>query len=78
MYSVKLFWQCLGGNNMAYITCGDEKLNIRQFIDKILNYDIELTRQDIINVIRTAESFSPSDIPVILDTVKHAYHINIA
>ena len=63
---------------MAYITYGDEKFNIKQFIDKILNYDIEPTRQDIINVIRSAESFSPSDVPVILDTVKHAYHINMA
>jgi uncharacterized protein YfkK (UPF0435 family) len=63
---------------MAYITYGDEKFNIKQFIDKIMNYDIELTRQDIINVIKTAESFSPSDVPVILDTVKHAYHINMA
>ena len=63
---------------MAYITFGEEKFNIRQFIDKILNYDIELTRQEIINVIKTAETFSPSDVPLILDTVKHAYHINMA
>jgi len=63
---------------MAYITFGQEKFNIRQFINKILNYDIELTRQEIINVIKTAESFSPSDVPLILDTVKHAYHINMA
>jgi hypothetical protein len=63
---------------MAYITFGEEKLNIRQFIDKILNYDIELNRQEIINVIKTAETFSPSDVPLILDTVKHAYQINMA
>ena len=63
---------------MAYITFGEEKLNIKQFIDKILNYDIELTRQEVINVIKTAETFSPSDVPLILNTVKHAYHINMA
>ena len=63
---------------MAYITFGEEKLNIKQFIDKILNYDIELTRQEIISVIKTAETFSPSDVPLILNTVKHAYHINMA
>ena len=63
---------------MAYITFGEEKLSIKQFIDKILNYDIELTRQEIINVIKTAETFSPSDVPLILNTVKHAYHINMA
>jgi len=63
---------------MAYIPFGSEKFNIRQFIDKVMNYDIELTRQEIINVIKAAEAFSPSDIPAILDTVKHAYHINMA
>ena len=62
---------------MPYITYGEEKFNIKQFIDKVMNYDIELTRQEIIDVLKNAESFSPSDIPAILNTVKHVYNINM-
>ena len=62
----------------SYINIGDEKMNLRQFINKVKNYDLELTRNDVFKVINVAEENNPSDIPVILDVIRNTYHLSIA
>jgi len=61
-----------------YINLGKEKLDVNQFITKVKNYDVELTRNEIIDVINNAEKNSPSDVPTILSAIKNTYHINMA
>ncbi|MFC1671343.1 hypothetical protein ACFL20_13200 [Spirochaetota bacterium] len=64
--------------NKKYINIGEENLNINQFINKIKNYDLELTRKEIFDVINNAQENNPSDIPAILNVVKNTYHLRIA
>ncbi|PKL39793.1 MAG: hypothetical protein CVV44_06110 [Spirochaetae bacterium HGW-Spirochaetae-1] len=64
--------------NQAYIRIGEETLNLAQFITKVKNYDVELTRGEILSVIRTAQELSPADVSQILNTVKQTYHVNMS
>jgi len=62
----------------TYINLGTENIDLSQFKNKVKNYDIELTRKDVLHVISEAKENSPSDIPEILGTIKDAYGISIA
>ncbi|MCP4134237.1 MAG: hypothetical protein GY754_24905 [bacterium] len=61
-----------------YIKVGKEKMSIDQFVHKVRNYDVELTRMEVLNVIDDAKQSHPADVPAILNAVKSAYHISIA
>lgn len=61
-----------------YIHIGKENMSIKQFINKVQNYDVELTRGEIIKVINEAEENNPADVLTILNTIKQTYHINMA
>ena len=61
-----------------YISVGQENMNISQFVYKVKNYDVELTRKDIIDVVNNAQKNNPSDVPTILDVIKNTYHLSIA
>ncbi|MCP4135601.1 MAG: hypothetical protein GY754_31825 [bacterium] len=61
-----------------YISVGGEAMNLNQFITKVRNYDVELTRLDVLNVIDTAKENCPADVPEILDVIKTTYNISIA
>jgi len=61
-----------------YIKCGEATLDVKEFIDKVQNYDIEPTRKDIIDAIKKAEEYSPADITAILSAVKNTYHLRMA
>lgn len=60
------------------ITIGDQKLNFAQFCEKIDRYDIELTRSDVMNILRETKEKNPSLVPAILNVIKNRYHINLA
>lgn len=64
--------------NNPYITVADEKMNIDEFLLKLRNYDIELCRDEILDVIEAAEKTNPQDVPTIISTVKETYRINMA
>jgi hypothetical protein len=52
-------------------------MSVKELLSKIENYDIELTRKEVYDIIERANATNPNDIPVILDTVRKAYHLNI-
>ena len=64
--------------NNPYITVADEKMNLDEFLLKLRNYDFELCRDEILDVIEAAEKVSPQDVPTIISTVKETYRINMA
>ncbi len=57
------------------VKIGNMEIDVNQLADKIKNYDIELTRTDVINVINETSDMAHSE--TILDAVKDAYHINM-
>jgi len=59
------------------ITFGDQKMNFDQFCAKVEGYDLELTRSDIVEIIKDTEDKNPSLIPALLNVVKNTYHINM-
>jgi hypothetical protein len=59
------------------ITLGNKKLSFSQFCEKIENYELELTRGDLVGVLRESKAKNPSLIPAILNVVKSTYHINM-
>lgn len=60
------------------ITFGTEQMDFNQFCDKIERYDIELTRGDLISILKETEEKNPALVPAILNVVKNRYHINLA
>ncbi len=64
--------------NNPYITVADEKMNIDEFLCKVRNYDLELNRNEILDVIEAAEKISPHDVPTIINTIQETYRINMA
>ncbi len=60
------------------ITFGNQKMDFNQFCEKVENYDIELTRADVISILKETNEKNPSLIPAILNVVKNTYHINLA
>jgi len=61
-----------------YINLGEKKIDVKQFISKMKNYDIELTRKDILNVIGSAKENNPEVVSSIVNAVSSVYHINMA
>ncbi len=60
------------------ITIRNQKLEFNQFCEKVEKYDLELTRGDVINIIKETGEKNPSLIPAILNVIKNTYHINLA
>jgi len=60
------------------ITIGNQKLEFNQFCEKVEKYDIELTRGDVINIIKETKEKNPALVPAILNVIKNTYHINLA
>lgn len=60
------------------ITFGNQKMDFNQFCDKVEKYDIELTRADLIGILKDTKEKNPSLVPAILNVVKNTYHINLA
>lgn len=60
------------------ITFGDQQFDFNQFCDKIERYDIELTRGDLISILKETNDNNPALVPAILNVVKNRYHINLA
>ena len=60
------------------ITFGNQQMDFNQFCEKIEKYDIELTRSDIISILKDTKDRNPSLVPAILNVVKNTYHINLA
>ena len=60
------------------ITIGNQQLDFNQFCDKIEKYDIELTRGDIISILKETKENNPALVPAILNVIKKSYHINLA
>jgi hypothetical protein len=60
------------------ITFGDQQMDFNQFCEKIEKYDIELTRGDVISILKDTNERNPSLIPAILNVIKNRYHINLA
>jgi hypothetical protein len=60
------------------ITFGNQQMDFNQFCEKIEKYDIELTRGDVISILKDTKEKNPSLIPAILNVVKNRYHINLA
>jgi hypothetical protein len=59
------------------ITIGDQQLDFNQFCEKIEKYDIELTRGDLISILKETKEKNPALVPAILNVVKNCYHINL-
>jgi len=60
------------------ITLGDNQLDFNQFCDKIEKYDIELTRGDIMSILKETKENNPALVPAILNVIKKRYHLNLA
>jgi len=60
------------------ITFGNQKLDFPQFCEKVEKYDIELTRGDVISILKETREKNPSLVPAILNLIKNTYHINLA
>ena len=60
------------------ITICNQKLEFNQFCEKVEKYDLELTRGDVLNIIKETKEKNPSLVPAILNLVKSTYHINLA
>jgi hypothetical protein len=60
------------------ITFGNQQMDFNQFCDKIEKYDIELTRGDVISILKETKERNPALVPAILNVVKNRYHINLA
>ncbi|HQO39760.1 MAG TPA: hypothetical protein PK986_04755 [Spirochaetota bacterium] len=60
------------------ITFGNQKLDFPQFCEKVEKYDIELTRGDVISILKETREKNPSLVPAILNVIKNTYHINLA
>ena len=60
------------------ITFGNQQMDFNQFCDKIEKYDLELTRGEVISILKDTKGRNPSLIPAILNVVKNTYHINLA
>lgn len=60
------------------ITIGEQKLEFNKFCEKIEKYDLELTRGDVISIIKETNEKNPSLVPAILNVIKNTYHINLA
>lgn len=60
------------------ISFGNQQMDFNQFCEKIEKYDIELTRGDIINILKDTKDRNPSLVPAILNVIKNTYHINLA
>ena len=61
-----------------YINIGEENMNANQFADKIENYDVEITRNDLQTIVSQAKNNNPADIPLILSSIQKAYHLNLS
>ncbi len=59
------------------VTLGNKKLMFNQFCEKIENYELELSRGDILSILKESEVKNPALIPAILNVVKNTYHINM-
>ncbi len=59
------------------VTFGNQKMEFEQFCDRIEKYDIELTRGDIVNILKDTEEKNPTLIPAILSVIKNTYHLNL-
>jgi len=59
------------------ITLGNKKLLFNQLCEKIENYELELSRGDILTILKESEVKNPALIPAILNVVKNTYHINM-
>ncbi len=64
--------------NNPYIKVADEQMNLDEFLLKLRNYDLELSRNEILDVIEAAEKINPHDATTIIETVKETYRINMA
>lgn len=60
------------------ITFQNQQMDFNQFCDKIEKYDLELTRGEVIGILKDTKDRNPSLIPAILNVVKNTYHINLA
>ncbi len=60
------------------ITLGDQQLDFNQFCEKIEKYDIELTRGDIMTILKETKENNPALVPAILNVIKNRYHLNLA
>jgi len=60
------------------ITIGEQQMDFNQFCEKIERYDIELTRGEVISILRETKERNPGLVPAILNVVKNRYHINLA
>ncbi len=59
------------------ITFGNQKMEFDKFCERVQGYELELTRGDIINILKETEDKNPSLIPALLNVVKNTYHINM-
>ena len=63
--------------NNPYISLGEEQMNLEEFLVKVRNYDVELTRKQILSVIEATEKVNPSDVQTIISTVEDTYRLNM-
>jgi len=60
------------------ITFGNQQMDFNQFCEKVEKYDLELTRGDVISILKDTKDKNPSLIPAILNVVKNTYHLKLA
>ncbi len=60
------------------ITFENHKMDFDNFCERIEDYDLELTRGEIMGVLEETETKNPSLIPALLNVVKNTYHINMS
>jgi len=60
------------------ITFANQKMDLNQFCEKVEKYDLELTRADVLEILKDTESKNPSLIPAILNVVKNTYHLSLS
>lgn len=60
------------------ITFANQQMDLNQFCEKIEKYDIELTRGDVIGILKETKEKNPALVPAILNVIKNRYHLNLA
>jgi hypothetical protein len=60
------------------ITFANKQMDFNQFCEKIEKYDLELTRSDILGILKDTKDRNPSLVPAILNVVKNTYHVKLA